>query len=198
MEKIEKRKPPPCARRAAARPRAKIAPLFWWGFLRGFLIVSRRRSECFRASVSARFLVMAKNSGGYFSIANFFDGLARSARVFALSVCFSSYRLPLSRLSCRLCGVLLRGVGVCLSALLSRLVGLFLPVLRGCVAVVPPCVCLWRDILPAVARFGGRAYVFPPALLSPVYGRFMAFCGCASGCIRKTPHGGGVSVSGFI
>lgn len=155
-------------------PARENSPAFWCGFLRGFLIASRRRFECFRASVSARFLVMAKNSGGYFSITNFFDGLARSARVLALSVCFSSYRLPLSRLSCRLCCVLLRGVGVCLSALLSRQVGLFLPVLRGCVAAVLPCVCLWRDILPAVARFGGRSYVFPPALLSLVYGRFMA------------------------
>lgn len=140
------------------------------------------------------FLVMAKNSGGYFSITNFFDGLARSARVLALSVWLSAYRLPLSRRSCRLCGVLCCGAGVCLSALLSRLVGLFLPVLRGCVAAVSPCVCLWRDILPAVARFGGRSYVFPPALLSFVYGRFSAFCGVASDCIKKTPHGGGVVV----
>lgn len=201
MKKIEKRKPPPCARRAAARPRAKIAPLFWWGFLRGFLIVSRRRSECFRASVSARFLVMAKNSGGYFSITNFLTvshGLARSARVFALSVCFSAYRPPLSRRSCRLCGVLLRVVCVCLSVVVSSLVWLFLPVLRGVSVAVLSCVRLWRDILPAVACLGGRSYVFPPALLSCVYGRFMAFCGGASDCIRKTPHGGGVSVSGFI
>lgn len=112
-------------------PRVKIAPLFWWGFLRGFLIASRRRSECFRASVSARFLVMAKNSGGYFSITNFFDGLARSARVFVLSVCFSAYCLPLSRRSCRLCGVLSRWVGVCLSAPVLSLAGLFFAVLRG-------------------------------------------------------------------
>lgn len=52
-------------------PARENSPAFWWGFLRGFLIASRRRSECFRASVSARFLVMAKNSGGYFSITNF-------------------------------------------------------------------------------------------------------------------------------
>ena len=131
MKKIEKRKQPPCARRAAARPRAKIAPLFWWGFLRGFLVVSSRRSECFRASVSARFLVMPKNSGGYFSITNFFDGLALSARLLALSVWLSAYCLPLSRRFCRLCGVLLRGVGACLSAPVLLLVWLFLAVLRG-------------------------------------------------------------------
>lgn len=198
MKKIEKRTPPPCARRAAARPRAKIAPLFWWGFLLGFLIVSRRRSERFRASVSARFLVMAKNSGGYFSITNFFDGFARSARLLALSACLSAYRLPLSRRSCCLCGVLLRGVGVCLSVLVSRLVGLFLPVPRGLSVTVLSCVRLWGDILPAVACLGGAAYIFPFAWLSLVCGCFMAFCGGASDCIRKTPHGGGVSVSGFI
>ena len=56
-------------------PARENSPAFWCGFLRGFLIASRRRFECFRASVSARFLVMAKNSGGYFSITNFFDGL---------------------------------------------------------------------------------------------------------------------------
>lgn len=113
-------------------PARENSPAFWWGFLCGFLIASRRRSECFRASVSARFLVMAKNSGGYFSITNFFDGLARSARVLALSVWLSAYRLPLSRRSCRLCGVLLCGVCVCLFAPVSSLVGLFLAVLRGC------------------------------------------------------------------
>lgn len=113
-------------------PARENSPAFWWGFLRGFLIASRRRSECFLASVSARFLVMAKNSGGYFSITNFFDGLARSARVLALSVCLSAYRLPLSRRYCRLCGVLLCGACVCLFAPVSSLVGLFLAVLRGC------------------------------------------------------------------
>lgn len=177
MKKIEKRTPPPCARRAAARPRAKIAPLFWWGFLLGFLIVSRRRSECFRASVSARFLVMAKNSGGYFSITNFFDGLARSARVFVLSVCFSAYCLPLSRRSCRLCGVLSRWVGVCLSVPVSSLVGLFWLFYAVARWRRSSCARLWRALLPAVARLRGRSYVFPPALLSFVYGCFSAFCG---------------------
>ena len=56
------------SRRPSAR---KNSPAFRWGFLHGFLIDSRRRSECFRASVLARFLVMAKNGGGYFSITNF-------------------------------------------------------------------------------------------------------------------------------
>lgn len=106
MKKIEKRKPPPCARRAAARPRAKIAPLFWWGFLRGFLIVSRRRSECFRASVSARFLVMAKNSGGYFSITNFLTvshglrGCLRSRLVSLSIVCHSRAVFAVSAAFC--------------------------------------------------------------------------------------------------
>lgn len=152
MKKIEKRTPPPCARRAAARPRAKIAPLFWWSFLLGFLIVSRRRSECFRASVSARFLVMAKNSGGYFSITNFFDCLARSARVLALSVWLSAYCLPLSRRSCRLCGVLLRWVGVCLYVVVSSLVGLFRWFYAVALLCLSLCVRLWCVLLPAVAR----------------------------------------------
>ena len=138
---------------------------------------------------------MAKNSGGYFSITNFFERLARSARLFALSVCCLACRLPLSRRSCRLCGVLLRGVGVCLSALVSSLVGLFLAVLRG--RAVAAFVLL-RVLLPAVARLCGRLYVFPPALLSFVYGRFSAFCGGVSDCIKKTPHGGGVVGLGFI
>lgn len=136
-------------------PARENSPAFWWGFLRGFLIASRRRSECFRASVSARFLVMAKNSGGYFSITNFFDGLARSARLFTLSVCLSAYRLPLSRRFCRLCGVLLRGAGVCLSVSVSSLVGLFLAVLRG-LAVVS--VVLRSLVARSFARCGSFAW----------------------------------------
>lgn len=179
MKKIEKRKPPPCARRAAARPRAKIAPLFWWGFLRGFLVVSRRRSECFRASVSARFLVMPKNSGGYFSITNFFDGLARSARVLALSVCLSAYRLPLSRRSCRLCGVLLCGVCVCLFAPVSSLVGLFLAVLRGCTV---SALVLRSIVARSFARCGSFAWsvVCFPARVAFV--RLKAFFGVLRRC----------------
>lgn len=179
MKKIEKRTPPPCARRAAARPRAKIAPLFWWGFLLGFLIVSRRRSECFRASVSARFLVMAKNSGGYFSITNFFDGLARSARVLALSVCLSAYRLPLSRRSCRLCGVLLRGAGVCLSVLVTRLVGLFLPVLRGLSVAALSCVLLVGRYFARRGSFRWRGVYFPARV---AFARLRAFYGVLRRC----------------
>lgn len=186
--RVMSRRPPAC----------ENSPAFWCGFLRGFLIASRRRFECFRASVSARFLVMAKNSGGYFSITNFFDGLARSARVFALSVCFSAYRPPLSRRSCRLCGVLLRGVCVSCLWLFRRLWGCFWRFYAVALLCLSLCVRLWRVLLLAVARLRGWSYVFPPALLSFVYGRFMAFCGGASDCIRKTPHGGGVSVSGFI
>lgn len=198
MKKIEKRTPPPCARRAAARPRAKIAPLFWWGFLLGFLIVSRRRSECFRASVSARFLVMAKNSGGYFSITNFFAvshglrGCLRFRFVSLLIVCRSRAVLAVSVAFC--CA----GCVFACSRLFRRLWGCFW---LSCAVARwrrSSCVRLWRALLLAVARLRGRSYVFPPALLSFVYGRFMAFCGGASDCIRKTPHGGGVSVSGFI
>ena len=136
---------------------------------------------------------MAKNSGGYFSITNFLT-VSHGLRGCLFSRFVSAYCLPLSRRSCRLCGVLLRGVGVCLSALVSSLVGLFWRFYTVARWRRSSCVRLWRVLLPAVARLRGRSYVFPPALLSFVYGRFSAFCGVVSDCIKKTPHGGGVVV----
>lgn len=198
MKKIEKRKPPPCARRAAARPRSKIAPLFWRGFLRGFLIVSRRRSECFRASVSARFLVMAKNSGGYFSITNFLTvshslrGCLLSRSVALLAACHSRAVLAVSAAFC-----CVGWVFACPRSF-RRLWGCFWRFYAVARCRRSSCVRLWRVLLPAVARLRGRSYVFPPALLSFVYGRFSAFCGVASDCIKETPHGGGVVVRGLF
>ena len=194
MKKIEKRTPPPCARRAAARPRAKIAPLFWWGFLLGFLIVSRRRSERFRASVSARFLVMAKNSGGYFSITNFLTvshGLRGCLLFRFASLLIVRHSRAVLAVSAAFC------CAVCVFAclwLFRRLWGCFWRFYVVALLCLSLCVRLWRVLLLAVARLRGWSYVFPPALLSFVYGRFSAFCGVASDYIKKTPHGGGVVV----
>lgn len=163
-------------------PARENSPAFWCGFLRGFLIASRRRFECFRASVSARFLVMAKNSGGYFSITNFLTvshGLARSARVFALSVCFSAYRPPLSRRSCRLCGVLLRGVCVCLSVVVSSLVGLFLAVLCSRAVVF---VSLRLFVARSFARCGSFAWLVVCFPARVAFVRLRAFFGVLRRC----------------
>lgn len=196
MKKIEKRKPPPCAR-SRRPPRVKIAPLLV-GLLRGFLIASRRRSECFRASVSARFLVMAKNSGGYFSITNFLTvshglrGCLRFRFGSLLIVCRSRAVLAVSAAFC-----CVGWVFACPRSF-RRLCGCFWRFYAVARWRRSSCVRLWRVLLLAVARLCGRSYVFPPALLSFVYGRFSAFCGGASDCIKKTPHGGGVVGLGFI
>lgn len=175
-------------------PAREHSPAFWCGFLRGFLIASRRRSECFRASVSARFLVMAKNSGGYFSITNFLTGSH------GLRGCLFSRSVALL-VSCRLCAVLAVSAAFCCVGWAFAVRARFVAcgAVFGCparlhgVGVRPAFDCgalfcsLWL-----VLR--GRSYVFPPALLSFVYGRFSAFCGVVSDCIKKTPHGGGVVV----
>lgn len=157
-------------------PARENSPAFWWGFLRGFLIASRRRSECFRASVSARFLVMAKNSGGYFSITNFLTvshGL-RGCLFFRfaslLIVCRSRAVLAVSVAFCRVgWGLLVRACFVACGAVLAVLRG------RTVAAFV-----LRSIVARSFARCGSFAWsvvCFPPALLSFVYGCFSAFCG---------------------
>lgn len=141
---------------------------------------------------------MAKNSGGYFSITNFFDGLARSARLLALSVCLSAYCLPLSRRSCCLCGVLLRGGGCSLSAPVSSLVGLFLAVLRGrAVAAVVLRLFVGRSFA-CCGSFVWLVVFSRPRCFRLFTGVFLAFCDVVSDCIKKTPRGGGVVFWGLF
>lgn len=175
--------PPPAAR--------ENSPAFWWGFLRGFLIAPAAVLNASGLLFRLVFLVMAKNSGGYFSITNFFDGLARSARLSVLSACLSACRLPLSRRSCRFCGVLLRWAGVCLPALVSSLVGLFLAVLHGRAVALVVLRSLVARSFACCGSFACLVVYFPARV---AFVRLRAFFGGASDCIKKTPHGGGVVV----
>ena len=141
---------------------------------------------------------MAKNSGGYFSITNFLTvshGL-RGCSFFRfaslLVVCHSRAVLAVSVAFCR------AGWVFACPRSFRRLWGCFWLSYAVARWRRSSCVRLWRALLLAVARLRGRSYVFPPALLSFVYGRFSAFCGGASDCIKKTPHGGGVVVRGLF